>query len=78
VPCGQQEFTQIADVIVVMVSDEHMIDVVRGDARFHQLCCYSAPGIKQDLVVLNLNQKRRRVPLWIQDGCASAKQGDPH
>jgi hypothetical protein len=73
VPRGQQKLSQIANVIVVMVSDKDQVDLLWFNTDLCQLCCNAASCIKQEFDISFFNQERGSLPIWLWDGRACTK-----
>jgi hypothetical protein len=56
VPCGQQEFAQIADVVVMVMCDEYGVNLLGLNAHFYHLGGHPTTSIKQEPFAVDVNQ----------------------
>ena len=65
---------QLADVIIVMMGDQHRIDPNQRNFQRRQLAYDTAPGIYQYGIVANFDQQRRCSARHVGSRAASAQQ----
>ncbi len=78
VPCRHQQIPEPANVIEVMVGDEHGVDLVERDVGFGQLGSDTATGIEEQSETRNLHKRRRTLPRRIWPRSAGSKKCDAH
>ena len=71
---GQQKFTEIADVIVMMMGEKDRVDLLRCNTHLQQLGGDAPPRVKEQVGAIELDQQGRLLTGWIEDRRASAEQ----
>ncbi len=75
-PGRQNDVVQLADVVVVVVGDQHRIDLRKRHVERGELAHHAAAGVDQDGVVAGLDQQRGGAACNIGTRASGAEQGD--
>jgi hypothetical protein len=72
-PGGQQQITEIANMIIMVVGQKDGAQLVWSEASTEQLCGHAAASIKQEVLVIAGQEYRRALTLWQWIGTSGSK-----
>src|SRR5262249_57811216 len=77
-PARDHEIGELADVVVVVMSDEPRGDVGEGDRLAREAPHDAAAGVEDEVLSADLHDRAGRVPFWIRPRPPGAQRNDFH